>query len=50
MFYFVSNTKRIESPPEFGAIVGLDSAGIPKQLKDFLADDIGNGGTTFIID
>jgi hypothetical protein len=50
VFDMVSGTKGIESSSKFGTIVGSDSTRVTKELKDFLADGISNGGTTFIID
>ena len=50
MFDLVGDTQCIEGAPEFGTIVGANAARVAKLLEYFLADGIGNGGTTFIID
>jgi hypothetical protein len=50
VFNIVGGTKGIESSAEFGAIICTNATGVAEQLEYFLANSVGDGGTTLIID
>jgi hypothetical protein len=50
VFNIVGCAKGIEGSSELGTIVGANAARVTKKLEDLFANDVGDGGTTLIID